>query len=147
MKDPRRFFVRGYESFRQDRQNRRKEEIISLVRNSIIAVETNRSNNQDLEHITVKLLLPSGDLWITNCYSPPTSSLALHNVKLEASRHLVAGDFNSHSQSWGYEEMDARGKEVEDWMMENNLVLINQAEDKSNAFPEPGKLPPHQTWQ
>lgn len=134
LKDPRRFFVRGYEPFRQDRKDRHKGGIITLVRNSIPAVETNRSEGQEQEHLTVKLLLPSGDLWITNYYSPSTSSLALHKVKLEASRHLVAGDFNSHSQSWGYEEMDARGEEVEDWMMENNLILINQADDKPTCF-------------
>ena len=134
LKDPQRFFVRGYEAFRRDREDRHKGGIITLVKTSIPAVELCGSRREELEHHTVKLLLPTGDLLITNCYSPPASVLALHNVKIEESRHLVIGDFNSHSPSWGYEEMDTRGEEVEDWMMENRLVLVNQPDDKPTCY-------------
>nr|KAG5697608.1 hypothetical protein BaRGS_001033 [Batillaria attramentaria] len=126
--------MRGYEVFRQDREDRHKGGIATLVKTSIPAVEVHRSGKEELEHHTVKLLLPSGDLLITNCYSPPASVLGLHNVKLEASRHLVVGDFNSHSPSWGYEELDSRGEEVEDWMMENQIVLINKPDDKPTCY-------------
>nr|KAG5714784.1 hypothetical protein BaRGS_000272 [Batillaria attramentaria] len=126
--------MRGYEVFRQDREDRHKGGIATLVKTSIPAVEVHRSGKEELEHHTVKLLLPSGDLLITNCYSPPASVLGLHNVKLEASRHLVVGDFNSHSPSWGYEELDSRGEEVEDWMMENQIVLINKPDDKPTSY-------------
>ena len=88
--------------FRQDREDRTKGGIFTFVKNSIPAVLISRSGRQELEHLTFKLILPSGDLWITNCYSPDTSALELHTVKLEQSRHLVVEDFNSHSQSWGY---------------------------------------------
>ena len=46
------------------------------------------------------------------------------------------GDFNSHSQSWGYyhieargEEIEARGEEIEAWHDDNDLTLINQPYD------------------
>ena len=39
---------------------------------------------------------------------------------------MVVGDFNSHSDNWGYEETDRRGEEVEDWEIENNLHLVNE---------------------
>ncbi|XP_076435756.1 von Willebrand factor D and EGF domain-containing protein-like [Babylonia areolata] len=78
LKDPQRFFIRGYEAFRQDREDRHKGGILTLIKISIPAVETSRSGKEELEHHTVKLLLPSGELLITNCYSPPGSALALH---------------------------------------------------------------------
>ncbi len=76
------FFMRGYEAFRQDRA-RHKGGIITLVKSSIPVVELDRSGKEDLEHHTVKLLLPSGDLRITNCYSTATSTLALHKLQSE----------------------------------------------------------------
>ena len=53
---------------------------------------------------------------------------------LEASTHLTARNFNSHSPSWGYEELDTRGEEVEDWMIGNRLVLINHPDDKPTCY-------------
>ena len=42
---------------------------------------------------------------------------------------VVVGDFNSHSERWGYNETDRRGEEVEDWEIDTNLQLINQEDD------------------
>ena len=134
LKEPQRFFVRGYELFRHDRHNRHKGGILTLVKTSIPAVEMYKSVEEGLEHQTVKIILPDGDLHITNCYSPSTTDLKLHKLKLNDSRHLVTGDFNSHSPSWGYEEMDNRGEEIEDWMMENGLILINKPNDKPTCY-------------
>ena len=39
------------------------------------------------------------------------------------------GNFNSHSQSWGYDHIDARGEEIEAWQDNKNLTLINQPYD------------------
>ena len=127
------FFVRGYELFRHDRAGH-KGGILTLVKNHIPAVEICKSEGEELEHQTIKLMLPSGNLMITNCYSPSTSKLSLHKVKVEETRHLVTGDFNSHSPSWGYDEMDKRGEEVEDWMVENKLILINHPDDKPSFY-------------
>lgn len=134
LKNPQRFFIRGYEAFRQDREDRHKGGIITLVKTTIPAVELSRSEKEELEHQTIKLLLPRGDLLITNCYSPPGSNLTLNNINTKSTRHLIAGDFNSHSPSWGYEEMDARGELLEDWMMENKLILINQPDDQPTCY-------------
>ena len=35
-------------------------------------------------------------------------------------------DFNS--QSWGYDDLDHKGDEVEDWTITHNMVLINKAD-------------------
>ena len=47
------------------------------------------------------------------------------------------GDFNSHSPSWGYDDLDHKGDEVEDWIITHNMVLINKADDPST--PELGE--------
>ena len=36
---------------------------------------------------------------------------------------MILGDFNSHSPSWGYPSLDAKG-EMEHWIVSNCLVLI-----------------------
>ena len=38
------------------------------------------------------------------------------------------GNFNSHSPSWGYDDLDHKGDEVEDWTITHNMVLINKAD-------------------
>lgn len=151
-----RFSMEGFQIFRKDRAKRPKEGtttqrtkrrpkkpsttphikggIMTLIKNSIPAVEVSNSQKEDLESHTIKLLLPSGALHITNCYSPPDTTLALHNIKVEESRHLVIGDFNSHSPSWGYAKPDSRGEEVEDWMIENKLILINKPHEKPTCY-------------
>ena len=47
---------------------------------------------------------------------------------------LTDGDFKSHPTSWGYEESDWRGDEVEDWQIENNLLLLNDPKDPPTFF-------------
>ena len=66
---------------------------------------------------------------MTNCYSPPDKDLNLHTLQLKDSGLLLVGDFNGHSPSWGYTELNNRGEQIEDWMIENNLILINKPND------------------
>ena len=42
---------------------------------------------------------------------------------------VIVGDFNSHSPSWGYPSINAKGEEVEHWIVSNRLVLINTPTD------------------
>ena len=48
--------------------------------------------------------------------------------------YLVVGDFNSHSQSWGYDHIEKRGKEVENWQDDHKLNLINKLEDQPTFY-------------
>ena len=74
---------------------------------------SNSEDNEELEHLTVKLLHPQGDIYITNVYSPPNTPLLLQKIGIHNERHIVMGDFNSHSPSWGYNTLNARGEKVE----------------------------------
>ena len=55
-------------------------------------------------------------------------SLSLSSLDVPVSS-LIVGDFNSHPQSWDYDHADARCEELEDWQNENNLILVNDADD------------------
>ena len=43
------------------------------------------------------------------------------------------GDFNSHSPSWGYPDLDPKGDKVEDWIITNQMVLIS-CPDKPHTY-------------
>ena len=129
-----RFTIRGYETFRRDRPSKHKGGVLTLIKNNIPAIQTSQTDKADLEFISVKVILPSGELAITNCYSPPDIKLHLHSIPIQEENHIIVGDFNGHSPSWGYPDLDNRGEELEDWMMENKLVLVNQPDDKPSYY-------------
>ena len=116
-----RFFIRGYEVFRQDRENRPKGGLLTLVRNNIPATEIQRSGQTDLdtECLGVKLVLAGTPVTVFNIYSPPDKQIQLHNIKVEPQAWIITGDFNSHSPSWGYGQVNSKGEEVENWITEN----------------------------
>ena len=134
LSDNHRFFVRGYELFRNDRTSGHKGGVLTLVRNNIPSVESSKSGNDSIEFISVKLILPSGELTISNCYSAPTIKPQLELIPINSSPHLVVGDFNGHSPSWGYKDLNTRGEEIEDWMLENRLILINLPDDPPTCY-------------
>ena len=92
-------------------------------------MEIYRSEDADTEVLRIKLLLEGNPLLIYNLYSPPPKTLSLHNIKPDGERWMIVGDFNSHSPIWGYPVLDSKGEEVEDWIITNQMVLINPPDD------------------
>ena len=131
-----RFFIRGYEVFRQDRENRPKGGLLTLVRNNIPAAEIQRSGQADLdtEYLGVKLVLAGTPVTVFNIYSPPDKQIQLHNIKVEPQSWIITGDFNSHSPSWGYGQVNSKGEEVENRITENRLILINKPDDPDTFY-------------
>ena len=66
---------------------------------------------------------------VFNIYSPSDKQIQPHNIKVEPQSWIITGDFNSHSPSWGYEQLNNKGEEVENWVTENRLILINKPDD------------------
>ena len=56
------------------------------------------------------------------------------NFIMEESTFFIVEDFNSHLQSWGYEHIDRRGEEVENWQDDNQLILINNPYDYHTCY-------------
>ena len=131
-----RFFIRGYEVFRQDRENRPKGGLLTLVRNNIPAAEIQRSGQAELdtEYLGVKLVLAGTPLTVFNIYTPPDKQIQLHNIKVEPQSWIITGDFNSHSPSWGYGQLNSKGEEMENWITENRLILINKPDDPDTFY-------------
>ena len=100
------------------------------MKNSIPAVEVGRSSeNFGIEYLAVKLILEKKEITVVNVYCSPEKELNLFSLPTTDENLVILGDFNSHSPSWGYEEMNTRGEQVEDWMIEKNLLLINKPSD------------------
>ena len=129
-----RFFIRGYELYRQDREDRPKGGVLTLVRNSLSSVETKCSGDSDTEYITVNVILNGKNLTICNIYSPPNKMIQLPVPSTNQTDWIIVGDFNSHSPSWGYKDLNSKGEEVEDWIITNNLILINKSSDPPTFF-------------
>ncbi|XP_077490774.1 uncharacterized protein LOC144101464 [Amblyomma americanum] len=53
--------------------------------------------------------------------------------------YLLAGDFNAHSFFWGSEETDTRGRVLEDFVLCNNVFLLNSGKH-TYCTPSTGKM-------
>ncbi|KAK7113996.1 hypothetical protein V1264_000134 [Littorina saxatilis] len=127
------FKIRGYQVFRSDRQGRKKGGVMTLVRNNINASETNRYM-EEAEYIEVKITTNDSKMNIVNYYCPNDKMLSLDTIQVPDSGFLIAGDFNSQSQSWGYKTLDRRGEDIESWQDDNHLILVNGPTDPSTFY-------------
>ena len=69
-----------------------------------------------------------------NEYCPVDKDLSLSRIETSETNCLVVGDFNSHSEAWGYAESDHRGEEIEDWQIDQKLLLINDPDDAPTFY-------------
>lgn len=127
------FKIRGYQVFRSDRQGRRKGGVMTLVRNNINASLTKKSM-EEAEYQVVKIITSDKTLTVVNFYCPDDKKLFLETIEVPDTGFLMAGDFNSRSQSWGYNNLDRRGEEVESWQDENHLILVNDPTDTPTFY-------------
>ena len=129
-----RFSIRGFETFRRDRECRPKGGLLILVKNIYPAAEIHRSGDEDTAVLGIKLMFEGNPLSMYNLYSPPPNTLQLHAIQPEEERWIIMGDFNSHSPSWGYPDLDPKGDEVEDWIITNHTVLINRPDEPHTYY-------------
>nr|KAG5700820.1 hypothetical protein BaRGS_024206 [Batillaria attramentaria] len=127
------FKIRGYQAFRSDRQGRNKGGVLTLVRNNINASQT-KTFMEEAEYVEVKIRTKDSDISIVNYYCPNDKMLSLDTIQVPDRGFLITGDFNSQSQSWGYNTLDKRGEEIEDWQDENHLILVNDPTDPPTFY-------------
>ena len=126
--------IRGYqEPIRNDRLNRSKGGVVTLVRNGIKVAEVKRLTDE-AEYIHTKISSRDRTLDLVNYYCPDDKSLSLDTLKVPDEDFLIVGDFNSRSQSWGYDDIDKRGEEVEAWQDDHRLILINDPADTPTFY-------------
>ena len=122
------------QTFRRDREHGPKGGLLILVKNVYPAAVIHRSGNEDTEVLGTKLMFEGNPLSMYNLYSPPPKALRLHAIQPEEERWIIMGDFNSHSPSWGYPVLDSKGDEVEDWIITNQMVLINRPNEPHTYY-------------
>ena len=71
-----RFSIWGYEIHCVDRADRPKGGVLTLIKTSIPPTEVQRSEEADVEYITMKLILPDRNLTICNLYSLPNKAIS-----------------------------------------------------------------------
>lgn len=59
------------------------------------------------------------------CFENMLDEIAGH-IRNSAGKCIIAGDFNSKSPLWGMARSDNRGSIMEDWIAQNNLVVMNE---------------------
>ena len=128
------FKIRGYQKpFRLDRPDRSKGGVMTLVRNGLHAIEVS-THLDGAEYQYLKVRSKSKEVNLVNYYCPNDRPLSLNSIDVQPGGFLMVGDFNSHSQSWGYDHADARGEELEDWQDDNNLILVNDPDEPPTFF-------------
>lgn len=114
---------------------RTKGGILTLVKNTIPAKHYPIAE-ENLEAEVDRIIVQSDDrqIIIYNYYCPNDKNLSLHGLTIPEEDCLVIGDFNSHSPSWGYDQYDTRGEEVEIWQISSSLQLLNNRYDHPTFY-------------
>ena len=133
LKNSHRFSIRGYQTFRKDRESGPKGGILILVKNDLPAIELDVEPGDQAEIQCIKIK-DKREITLFNCYCPPGKQLNLDKMAIPPERCIVLGDFNSHSPSWGYPDLDLRGEEIENWQIENRLLLLNHPDDQPTFY-------------
>jgi hypothetical protein len=81
------------------------------------------SNTRNIEIITIEVK----GCTVTLIYKPPNINFDFEKLKNFDKNpvKIVIGDFNSHSCSWGYLDIDLNGGKVEEWAEAELLSLIH----------------------
>ena len=131
------FSVHGYQTFRQDRDGH-KGGVLILVKNQfparLMGTPPATASRDEAGTIGVELQCQEELLWIYSYYCPNDKPLSLDQMSIPRTGCIVAGDFNSHSERWGYAKTNARGDEVEEWELDSGLFLVNMPEDPPTCY-------------
>ena len=125
--------VMGYQCCRSDRTDRSKGGVLTLVRHNINACLID-THVVDSEYQVLDIKADAAHIQLVNFYCPNNKPLSLDTISTEVSNFIIVGDFNSHSRTRGYQHMDRRGEEVENWQDENRLLSINSPSDQPTFY-------------
>jgi len=91
----------------------------------------------ELQAVAVRVTLHR-PISLCSLYLPPNTPINLRDLEDLASQLpppiLIMGDFNAHSTVWGCEQLNNRGKIIEDFLNHSNLSLLN---NKSSTYLHP----------
>jgi ribonuclease HI len=82
------------------------------------------------EIITITFKVNNVFYSLVNVYISPTSNRVINQLQeiidsVKTTHTIIVGDFNAHSHSWGGDKTDLRGRQVEVFVENNDLCVIN----------------------
>ena len=104
---------------------------VTYIRNDITGKTLNQPENTTCIQKSI-IWYSERKFMIYNVYNPPLNNLQLQNTLTESifTNTIVAGDFNSHSPTWGYKDLDKNGKSIEDLLESSNLILAQNDQSR-----------------
>ncbi|KAI5738278.1 hypothetical protein M8J77_004905 [Diaphorina citri] len=122
--------LRNYNIYRKDRDptvcDSASGGVATLIHKSIRGKQCHIQSN--FEAVVVEVHLKK-KVQICNIYISPSqrfSSVDLEDISEQLRPpFIIVGDFNSHHVIWGSRTTNARGKEIEKWMLNKNIHLLN----------------------
>ncbi|GBN93709.1 hypothetical protein AVEN_215029-1 [Araneus ventricosus] len=83
----------------------------------------------------IKITKDSRTFTIISSYSSPYAifreileELTDLTTNINGEVYLIGGDFNAHSQRWGYRDEGSRGKQLQEFIAEKRIVLLNSSD-------------------
>ena len=127
--------VSGYTKYPCQCQNS-CQGIMTLVRNDTEAKVTNleTSSDVDIQKIITWDQNKKKKLTLFNTYWPPGSKNDLPFQESSYTRTIIAGDLNAHSPTWGYSNLDGKGKQVEALCNGSNMVLMQNSQSEATLL-------------
>ena len=92
-------------------------------------MEVGRSEG-DGEYLGIRVVVQGREITVIKYYCPPDKDLQIHTRPLVNHNLLITSDFNGDTPSWGHADLNSRGEQTEDWMIENNPILMNRLDDQ-----------------
>ncbi|GBM16491.1 hypothetical protein AVEN_148881-1 [Araneus ventricosus] len=85
--------------------------------------------------MAIKITKNSKAFTIISSYSSPYANfreileeLTDLTTNINGEEYLIGGDFNAHSQRWGYSDEDSRGKQLQEFIAEKHIFLLNSSD-------------------
>ena len=94
-----------------------------LIRDDLKVKSISVCEDGNVELVTI--VMPG--VVVHSVYKPPNEQFVLPALGHRNLPHIVIGDFNSHSTTWGYQTTDDNGEAVEQWADSCDLTLIHDA--------------------
>lgn len=101
------------------------------------------SNYSDEDTVTAAWETGGSTIWILSCYmahdhvDPPPQNL-VHRMVTDADTRgipiIMGADANAHHHIWGSSDTNTRGECIFDFILDNNLVVLNQGSEPTFAI-------------
>jgi len=139
LKDTDSISMRGFNLYHKFHNSERASGGVSILVNENIPQSVVALNTK-LQAVAVRVTAHKA-ITICSIYLPPRNNFNFNPRDLQdlfdqlPTPFVVMGDFNGHHTMWGCEDVNIRGKQLEDLILKNGVILLN---DKTSTYFHPG---------